>query len=472
MATARTPTNRIVELRGLIRQAPDGGGHAETRRAGLLPGLFGLICLALLLAPVGLSAESGIPISVHPDLPEISLTTGPQKLMLRAEIPEEASPTARFRWSLHGPGRLVGSTDGPEVAYVPPAELPGPSAEVTITVSLDGAGDRSRTGSQTIVLVGPDSDPAIGDGADPVDTGPGRRSPSPDGDDSFSAYRAVLDETPDDPSARRGLDRLMDRTAREADAAFVRADYKTARRGYEAALAMAEYRRRRLDDSGMADPVDRFRERLREIEALTRPLSEILARAEARFREGRFIGPGTDNALTQFTNVLRIDPDHPTARRRLGQMLKRSKTLGDRALSAGDPEGAVHHYEAYIEIAETAFGPTDPPAVADDRLEVDGRLAEARHAVRIQRLESLKARFAHHLTSYEALKARENAGESVNAEITRTLDQIIETLAGLQNIYRDLSTAGPDVSDKLERLRQTRVRLEREREIRLERMGE
>ncbi len=475
MATERTPTNWIVELRGLIRQAPDGGGHAETRRARLFPGLFGLICLALLLAPVGLSAESGIPISVHPDLPEISLTTGPQKLMLRAEIPEEASPTARFRWSLRGPGRLVGSTDGPEVAYVPPAELPGPSAEVTITVSLDGSGERSRTGSQIIVLVAPDSEPAAGEApetADLAETASRRRSLSPDGDDPFSAYRAVLDATPEDPAARQGLDRLMDRTAREADAAFARADYETARRGYDIALAVAEYRRRRLDDSGMADPVDRFRERLREIEALTRPLSEILARAEARFREGRFIGPGTDNALTQYENVLRIDPAHATARQRLGQMLKRSKTLGDRALSGGDPEGAVHHYEAYTEIAETAFGLPDPPAVADDRLEVDGRLTEARHAVRIQRLESLKARFAHHLTSYEALKARENAGKSVNAEITRTLDQIIETLAGLQNIYRDLSTAGPDVSDKLERLRQTRVRLEREREIRLERMGE
>jgi tetratricopeptide (TPR) repeat protein len=476
MASARTPTNWIVELRGIIRQAPDVGGHAERRIAGRVSGLLGLICLILLLVPAGPAAGSAIPITVHPDLPEISLSTGPQKVVLRAEPPGDMDPaTARYRWTLHGPGRLVGPTDGPEVDYLPPAELPGSSAEVTITVSLGEPEESSRTGSQTLRLVAPDDQTAAGEASepeDPAEAGPRRRSPSPDGDDPFSAYRAVLDETPDDPAARQGLARLMDRTAREAASAFARADYETARRGYEAALTVAEYRRRRLDDPAMAEPVGRFRGRLREIDSITRPLSEILAQAEARFREGRFTGPGTDNALAQYENVLRLDPAHPTARQRLGQMLKRSKTQGDRALSAGDPEGAVHHYEAYTAIAETAFGLPDPPDVADNRMAVEKQLTEARHAVRIQRLESLKARFAHHLTSYEALKARENAGEAVNAEIIRTLDQIIETLKGLQTIYRDLSAAGPDVSDKLERLHRTRVRLEREQGIRVERMEE
>ncbi len=137
------------------------------RRAWRMTIIMMIMCTIPLLF-IATSYAQSVKITVAPDVREI--TTGTAPIILRALTQNKV-----VKWSLSGEGKLSGDVTHPAITYIPPKAITGPSATVTIDVTVSNPEGATTTVGITFYIEA--------DGPPPT--------PTPKGDSPWKKYIVV-----------------------------------------------------------------------------------------------------------------------------------------------------------------------------------------------------------------------------------------------------------------------------------------
>lgn len=112
-------------------------------------------------------------------------------------------------------------------------------------------------------------------------------------------------------------------------------------------------------------------------------LEELIARADGYFRQRQFTTPADANAFDVYQDVLRQNPDHSHARRRIEEMAGIYKNWSELAAQRGDDDTARIYHERYLFVAPDASVQEDSPGTPTS--------ATASQPLRMYRLRSAPA---------------------------------------------------------------------------------
>ncbi len=383
-----------------------------------------LLIWALMLVPAppvrgdDTSAEAPPPLSVHPDIREFSVNTGPKELRIRAR---EDGADSRWTWRLTGPGRLLGEPVAQEISYIPPDDLATPTATAVVTATrktADGATDSTRVifaltdsgPTRTDPVITPTPSPA--QSLTPSQAQSPTPSQAPDAEAVQEAAAAGPDTAPDEDAAADAAapaedpDRLLSEAlietgpSGEVGAETAMTGTTAKRPGIETTMTRTTAKRSGIEttmtgtgtepEAAPAEPgagppetapaplppparpetpLNPPSETTAPPAAADTPSTEAPLRAEMttdervaqlihegdRLMERRqYTIPREENAFDRYRAALGMDPSQPAARERIRQLARIYKSLGDAALAAEETLKAEQLYQRYAAVAAYA----------------------------------------------------------------------------------------------------------------------
>ncbi len=389
-----------------------------------------MICEGFFTGAWAIDSRINLQLRMNPPVKTIKLDDAPEEMTLVARVSVEG---VRFKWKLEGPGRLQGDMRSRKVWYLPPAQIDGKTAGVTVSVNATtprGASEREEltfTLHAAANVPAPDHTPNASHPSDKIaqllETADAYMKRTfytePPGHNAFDVYRVVLELDPANAHAREQIRKIATDYRKWGRMAYDQKDSQKAQTYYQRYIAVGTYIQRTLHDMSQADELQRARERLESLKGSQRivptptpsprpsvmptatatipmpapgptpiptaiptvtptptELERKLQQAEYYLDSNRITTPVGESAFDVCKDILRSYPENQRVKGILQQILDTYAAWGSTAYQNGANSKALIYYERYDRVADytlETFGAQaiDSPQVQEIRQRIE-----------------------------------------------------------------------------------------------------
>lgn len=289
-----------------------------------------------------------------------------------------------------------------------------------------------------------------------------QRFTTPKGKNAFSMYKRVLQADPENHHAREKIYQMMNIYQTYGKYSDKQKEYAKAKKFYERYILLGNYVLNDLGEQDIAPGIQEAKKRLKGLKQVARSIDNLLKKGDRYFKQEQFTSLKEANAFDIYKNVLKIDPQNRRAREKIREMMELCKIRGDQADAQKNYEAAKGLYQEYLSIAEYAV---NIPGIQPDDVEtweIQNRLKNMQHLVIVSHLKPVEENLSKNLEEYGKLRETENQGVNVTSQIIPVLGNIVGDLKKIEGLYEQFPQKDSAMSQKIDRVRNTRKTLEKE----------
>ncbi len=279
---------------------------------------------------------------------------------------------------------------------------------------------------------------------------------------AFNMYKRVLQTDPENRHAREKIYEMMKKYQAYGKYSDKQREYAKAKIFYQRYILLANYVLDVLGDQDTAPGIREAEKQLKGLKRVTRSVDNLLKKGDQYFRQEQFTSLKEANAFDFYKNALKTDPKNRHARKKIREMMELCKTRGNQADNQKNHEAAKGLYQEYLSIAEYAV---NIPGIQPDDVEIweiQNRLKDVQRLVIVSRLEPVEEKLSRNLEEYGKLRETENQGANITSQIVPVLGDIVGDLKKIEQLYEQFPQKDSAMSQKIDRVRNTRRTLEKE----------
>ena len=289
-----------------------------------------------------------------------------------------------------------------------------------------------------------------------------QRFTTPKEKNAFDIYKDVLKTDPENRHARKRIHEMAKTYKKWGDNAYKKKSYDRAEFFYQKYLLIARYAMNVLRDRDMEKSIRKMQQRLDQLKSFIQSVRNLLKEGDACFDQQQFLTPKDRNAFDIYKDVLRIDPKNAYAREKINAIMKICLSRGNEAYEQKHYMAARTLYQNYRIVADYLSASHKETAYQM----IEKRLGRLDHLMVRNRLEPLKQQFSEKINRYGELKKKEEQGADVSDQIVPVLMDIIKNLKEIEGFYEQISPGDAEMLKKIDRVRDTRGKLEKEISVR------
>lgn len=275
-------------------------------------------------------------------------------------------------------------------------------------------------------------------------------------------YQKALMADPTHFQARFRVREMLNHYRQWGDDAFERGDHRGAEAHYERYQTILE----RIDSALAGTRSIKGHSEVGRRLALLRNIDQWLERGDAAVRSK----PDASEENTGFYDYLRVIEVHPenrVARKKIEQFMKNLEKQGDAAEKNGKFAAARSAYRRYLTLSE-ALEKMGAPFWHGDAASVRSSLEFLDKRLWTASLADAEAALRRNLNRYSRLMVEEIRNRNVASEMAAVIEEMIETLQGIEALYNAPLDDRPVSAQSISRVRRLRAELEIEGHVRRE----
>ncbi|MGE0085287.1 MAG: hypothetical protein AB7S75_12805 [Desulfococcaceae bacterium] len=288
-----------------------------------------------------------------------------------------------------------------------------------------------------------------------------QRYTTPKNKNAFSLYKAALEKNPTHEHAKKRILEIARFYKEQTDRARQNRNKAKAARYQEhyrpVEQYISEHFGKREKESSPGSP-----DRSRETETLLKQGAEYV-------RIGQLAGDGEKNGLYIYQQVLRLDPENGTALKKIREMMKTCRANGMSAFEKEHHDQAVSWFDQYLKIGRYAAFTKKIPVPETEITEIRQLRTDTEHHLQKKELETMREVLKKNYDQYKELRTKEDGGQNVAEEILPVMREIIANLSRIEQIYEEFPEKDGDITEKIGKVRDLRMEMEKEVETREDR---
>jgi tetratricopeptide (TPR) repeat protein len=289
-----------------------------------------------------------------------------------------------------------------------------------------------------------------------------QRLTTPKEKNAFDIYKDVLKADPENRHARKRIHEIAKTYKKWGDEAYKKKSYDRAEFFYQRYLLIARYVMNVLRDRNMEKNIRKMQQRLEQLKSFIQSVRNLLKEGDACFKQQQFLSPKDRNAFDIYKDILRISPKNAYAREKIKAIMNICLSRGNEAYEQKDYMTAKTFYQNYRIVADYLSHISESPSKKTAYQMIEKRLGRLDHLMVRNRLEPLKQQFSKKINQYGELKKKEEQGADVSGQIVPILRDIIKNLKEIEAFYEQISQGDAEMLEKIDRVRDTRGKLEKE----------
>lgn len=289
-----------------------------------------------------------------------------------------------------------------------------------------------------------------------------QRYTTPKEKNAFSLYKSALKKNPTHEYAKKRILEIAQFYREWADKARRDRNRAKAEKYQRQYLPISQYISEHFGDREAKSK----KENSRRHADLSRKTEKLLKQGAEYIRRAQYAGAGEKNALRTYQQILRLDPQNSTALEKIRELMKICQEKGRAASEKGEYREAESWFDQYLQTAGYAAETGKISLPKTEIAQILRQRADMEHRVRGLEMEAMRDTLKKNYDLYRELRTKEESGINVGGQIMPVMREIISNLNRIEQLYEEQPAKEGDIAEKTDRVRELRMEMEKEMEIR------